>query len=241
MILDNKLKPRFTYKLTRIGKNNDGGYLVGLNSIKKTNVLISLGINDDWSFEKNFYNLNNKIKIFAYDDQLTFFFLMKKIIKNFIKFFIPGYKSFFFTSIYNIFDYMFFFRFYFFKKKIIPGDIIKISKGHENIFFKIDIEGSEYEILSELVKIKKKITGIVIEFHDTTKKIDQIKKFIKKINLKITHVHGNNFGKYYKIKQNILEITLEKKVKILNKKVIFPHPLDMPNNPKKEDIILKFN
>lgn len=74
MALERIFKPKFAYKLIRLGRKNDGGYLLGMNTINKTNTLISFGINDDWSFEKKFYDLNNKIKILAFDDQLNFFF-----------------------------------------------------------------------------------------------------------------------------------------------------------------------
>lgn len=39
--------------LIRLGKDNDGGYLVTRSSILKATVLVSLGINDDWSFERD--------------------------------------------------------------------------------------------------------------------------------------------------------------------------------------------
>ena len=40
--------------LIRIGRDYDGGYLVSKSDIEKTDVLIGLGINDDWSFEEDF-------------------------------------------------------------------------------------------------------------------------------------------------------------------------------------------
>ena len=36
--------------LIRLGKKNDGGYLVSKNDIDKSDLLLSLGIYDDWSF-----------------------------------------------------------------------------------------------------------------------------------------------------------------------------------------------
>ena len=40
--------------LVRIGKKYDGGYLVSQSDIEKSEILIGLGINDDWSFEIDF-------------------------------------------------------------------------------------------------------------------------------------------------------------------------------------------
>ena len=81
------LKPQKTYALTRIGRDNDGGYLVGSNSIKRTKNLISLGIHDDWSFEKKFTELNSDVRVFCYDNQTSLKFLIKKILNNFFFFF----------------------------------------------------------------------------------------------------------------------------------------------------------
>ena len=60
--LPKSLKPKFKFDLIRVGRNNDGGYLLGLNTLKNTKILISLGINDDWSFERHFYEKNNIYK-----------------------------------------------------------------------------------------------------------------------------------------------------------------------------------
>ena len=242
MSISNIFKPKFKYQLQRIGKNNDGGYLVGVNTVKRSKVLISYGINDDWSFEKSFYKINNKVKIMTFDDKLNLFFLFKKLLNNFFKIFLPSYKSLFLRSVLNIFDYFFFIKNNYIQKKIIIGDTLQITKKKSLIFFKIDIEGSEYQVLDELIKIKNKITGIVIEFHFPEKNLKKINSFINKINLKITHIHGNNFwGVSRKGNPNLLEITFEKNPKIISKKIKLPHILDMPNNPYKKDLTLNFS
>ena len=240
MTLSKIFKPKFEYHLQRLGNQSDGGYLVGLNTVKKTKFLISYGINDDWSFEKDFKKINKKVRVFTYDDKLNLYFLLKKIITNFLKIFILT-KSKFFKSILNIFEYLFFLKESYKKKKIIPGDTLKISKNLSCIFFKIDIEGSEYKILDELIMIKNKISGIIIEFHEINKNLNRIKNFIQKINLKITHIHPNNYGSISRNgNPNLLEITFEKKPKFKNYKVSYPHPLDRANNPNLNEIILKF-
>ena len=45
-MLKNILKPKKNYLLCRLGKNNDGGYLIGPKSIENTEALISFGISD---------------------------------------------------------------------------------------------------------------------------------------------------------------------------------------------------
>ena len=60
-----KLPNDFSYKsasdLVRIGRDNDGGYLVSKSDIEKSDVLIGLGINDDWSFERDFKKILSDI------------------------------------------------------------------------------------------------------------------------------------------------------------------------------------
>ena len=48
MAIDPLLKPKKKYKLIRLGGFNDGGYLVGENSLKNAEILISFGIEDNW-------------------------------------------------------------------------------------------------------------------------------------------------------------------------------------------------
>ena len=106
MTISKIFQPKFQYILQRIGKKNDGGYLVGPFAVQNSKYLISYGINDDWSFEKNFYKLNHNIKIITYDDKLNFFFLFNRLVINFFKIFIPGYKS-FFLDLFLIFSIIF--------------------------------------------------------------------------------------------------------------------------------------
>ena len=71
------LKPKKKFLLKRLGKENDGGYLVDINSLTASNTLISLGINDDWSFELDAQKENKNINIVCYDFNTSFMFLFK--------------------------------------------------------------------------------------------------------------------------------------------------------------------
>ena len=50
------LKPFYLKKneLIRLGSIDDGGYVLPLQDIRNSDVLISLGISDTWDFEKDF-------------------------------------------------------------------------------------------------------------------------------------------------------------------------------------------
>ena len=236
--------PRKSYKLYRFGKNNDGGYLVGIKTVKKSKFLISYGISDDWSFELDILKKNQNLKIFSFDNSLSYKFLFKLILLNFLRIFY--FKSDLTTlihSIYKLFNFIKIKNTINFKKKTIKyNDTIKITKKLNDIIFKIDIEGSEYRILDDLIKIKKKINSVIIEFHDIDLHHKKIQNFIKAIGLKLTHIHPNNYSLPDKYgNPTAVEITLERHTDELSGKLKLPNKLDMKCDPNNIDYILKFN
>ena len=239
MSIDIFFKPKKNYILTRVGRNNDGGYLVSKYSLKKSDYLVSFGINDDWSFEREALKINKNIKVLCFDNKISLIFLCKRVIIEFFKFFYPGKRGDLLRGLKNIIEYIFS-KIKFKKKFIQKNDTLFISKNLNNIFFKVDIERNEYEILNDLIKIKK-ITGIIIEFHDFDRNILKIKNFIKKTKFKITHIHPNNFGGINTFGDpKIIEITLEKNSYFNGMSKRLPHKLDQPNNQYKKDIKIIF-
>ena len=94
MTIEQILKPKKNYKLSRLGGNNDGGYLVGVNSLLNSKILISFGINDNWQFEKDFKTQNPKCNIKCYDDKNILKYLLKKFIIELL--FLPYNRRFYF-------------------------------------------------------------------------------------------------------------------------------------------------
>ena len=70
------LSPLYETNLIRIGKNNDGGYLIPKQSLSQTKLLYSFGLSDDWSFEEEFYNKTGA-KIICYDPTVNWKFFLK--------------------------------------------------------------------------------------------------------------------------------------------------------------------
>ena len=238
-------KPKKNYKLKRIGRDNDGGYLVGSKSLMSSKTLISLGINDDWSFEKNFL-IFNKVKLFCYDDVLDKKYLIYKIFTGFIKIFYLFKLFYFVSSIKKFLDFFDFFKKHeLIKTKINENNFLSlVSKKNvsEPIFFKIDIEGSEYGILENLIQIREKITGVVIEFHNINSHMKEIQHFIQNIDLKLTHIHANNFGGIdVNNNPNIIELTFERNPEISNNiELKLPNNLDQKNNLNDQELLIKF-
>jgi hypothetical protein len=201
-----------------LGKDYDGGYLANLEDVKKTDRLYSLGIGNDISFEEDFAEFNN-CTIDAYDGTIE----------------TPPFS--FFTGNRR-----------FHRENIVMGRMNKIIGNAHNVFLKCDIEGSEYEILDELIENSFRFSGMVIEFHEIHKYhlFNELTSFIAKIDLKLIHVHANN-NSYTEILDegvfipDCIELTFTSSKNIEYRKHIeLPHKLDMPNAKEREDFRIVF-
>lgn len=244
MSLSKYFKPNYSYELIRIGKNNDGGYLVDRESIKNAEFLISLGISDDWSFEEDFFlKKDKKISVECFDDRLNEKFLIKNMIIQFVFIFYHRKIQYFIDWVSKYFSYKKVKKIFHFKKKRISyGDLDNIlKKKNKNVFLKIDIESGEYRILEDILDNKDKIVGLVLEFHDCDLHKDKIVNFIKAIDLTLVHVHGNNYSDLdLNGDPTVLEFSFArfplKKKQLLS----LPNNLDMPNNKDRDEVLLKF-
>ena len=109
----------------------------------------------------------------------------------------------------------------------------------QNIFLKIDIEGSEYRFLDDIIANEERITGMVLELHDCDIHLKKIQNFIKKLSLKLVHVHANN---YAPIRASdglplALELSFSRYCETFCKPYL-PHKLDMPNSKRSAEIQL---
>jgi hypothetical protein len=224
--------------LVRIGRNNDGGYLISLSDIKKSNLLIGLGIADDWSFESDFVKYNDT-EVIAYDASTGFLFLLKRMLIETIK------NPLNFNGVKKLFSYKKFFRG---KHKHIKK-FVGLNTSNEmyctfqevinetnngKIFLKIDVEGSEYRFLDNIVANEQRINGIVIELHDCDIHLKEIEIFVQKLNkcgLNLVHIHANNFAPI-RLDDGlplVMELSFSRHAKFTDS-FILPHKLDMPNN-----------
>ena len=75
------LKPKVLCDLQRVGSKNDGGYVIPKKSLQDTNILISFGLSDNWSFEEDFYKISNS-KVLCFDNSVNGRFWIVRFIKN---------------------------------------------------------------------------------------------------------------------------------------------------------------
>ena len=82
------LKPFHINKsnLIRIGPKRDGGYVIDKRVLSKTKVIVTLGLNDDWSFEKEFQDINKECSISAYDHTVNKDFWVSRFKKDILSF-----------------------------------------------------------------------------------------------------------------------------------------------------------
>lgn len=210
IVLSKFFYPKNDCNLIRLGNNNDGGYVVEKNSITNSELLLSFGLSDDWSFESDFSKFGNKT-IYSYDYSVNARFWIVRLIKNLISIFILRDVRINFKNFFSYFGYRSFFdnkKNFHIKKFIFPlsmkknvlkkndtTDINEILKDiDKKVFLKIDIEGAEYRILDQIINNEKKIKGLVVEFHDFDLNQNIVKSFIESLKLKLVHIHVNNYG-----------------------------------------------
>jgi Methyltransferase FkbM domain len=231
--------------LIRIGRENDGGYLLNSEDLHITNLLLSFGINDDWSFEEQFLKRKD-VPLKAYDASIS----LRKFAKNF-KRSIPfalkstarywqvvrSYKAFFRGSRVHIKKFVGMdFEPMHISLKSIFAEQDQNSDG--KVFLKIDIEGSEYRLLNDLLLHSDRIAGAVIEFHDVDLHLHRIEDFIKRAPLKLVNTHCNNFVPVTEAGLPlVIECCFSSSIvgSKLQRVLHLPHKLDQPNNKTQAD------
>ncbi len=273
-----KLKPIEYPDLIRLGKHNDGGYIIPRSAIEGIDVLLSFGVANDWSFEEDFKKLNPSVRIDAYDhtigESIYNDIRCMSLIGSVVNFGLLKPKQ-AMEEMNKSSDYVDhkkryrdFFKLennaYHFQKRIARrGDTSSISpyeifnkilseKENTSIFLKIDIEGSEYEVMEQILTFSKSIKCIAIECHECDRKQDfdtMIDALLK--DFSIVHIHANNYGpvnEYHNFPA-YLELTL------VNNALLAPsaskdrystkdYPilgLDEANDPNRPDLALIFD
>jgi hypothetical protein len=242
------LKHKTIKELVRIGKANHGGFVISQKDIENSDLLISLGVTEDWSFESHFIAIK-KIPVIAYGTAVSNNYLLSQLVKSLIRFDRPKLAWYWLRTYYRY-------------KKFFSGDNTHLeqhigAKFNENystlqevfdrvksnnIFLKIDIEGNEYRIFEELIRNQHRISGLVLELHDCDLHMERIHNFIDQFSLAVIHIHANNFAPLSTINRIplVLDITFSA-VPNPNIDYKYPSPLDMPNNPNAEEIMLNFS
>lgn len=171
----------------RLGNPWDGGYVVSIFSIGKSDAVFSYGVGGDISFERDYCLLTGK-KAYCFDHTVDGINIRSDWLNV-----SPELKD-------KII----------FKKEGISGEDQEMTKHffthYDNekmagrVLLKLDVEGCEYDFFekTDLQKLASITSGIVIEFHnfhikETYEKFLQLLEKMNKFYY-IIHIHGNNYG-----------------------------------------------
>ena len=81
-VVYNFLIPLTPKSLVRMGVKKDGGYVVNEELINKSRTLVSFGMGNEFSFEKEFLVKDIRNKVFIYDFSINHFHYLKELLKN---------------------------------------------------------------------------------------------------------------------------------------------------------------
>lgn len=213
--------------MIRLGRAGDGGYVVPVQALD-AQCLISMGLGTNWSFDQQWHHLAINGHVHAYDgtiDPNTFSVSLK-----------TAYDEFFQQQVVHYLE------------NVHAGNINTVlDRATGSVFAKIDIEGSEYEIVSALGQ-RENIIGMVIEFHalDLDHEKQRLKQALSALDqFRIVHVHANNFGGIHEDSlPHTLEISFLRKTLCENtskRYQAYLPGLDSANALNQEDYMLIFN
>ena len=254
------LNPIVVDPMVRIGAPNDGGYVLPPECVTGADCMISMGISNDWSFEEQSRALNPRLTIQGYDHTISAYIFKRKVASAWLRA-VRGKASWqdMHAKAHTSRAYKAFFSGEFaVHHQQMVGDPAKHRGAAsvatmfgrtdaQQIFLKIDIEGSEYEIIDELLAHADRVTGIAMELHETDTQRATFVAAVRKLQTQfdLVHLHANNYGA---VAPDGLPVTLEASfVRKLHRtqppRLRHALPvagLDAPNNPALPDYAMQF-
>ena len=264
------LQPELT-NLKRFGVPRDGGYVGPPESIANNSVILCFGLSYEWSFETEITSQVKNTRFIAFDPTVSFGIFVIEVLKSFKHLFNFGdnesaYRRF------RVFGYRlkvvknYVFSFYFQRnqhvKKWVKGKKVNLKNcisiaeiffefgKDKEIILKIDIEGDEFELLEELLKLGQisAVRSLFIEFHDLDLNWQKFSEIVHKLKEthSLVHLHLPNMRTdltEYGVPK-FLEMTFIKSG-LLNTKNGHRDSLpvvdvDFPNRPECPDFKVKF-
>lgn len=241
-----ELRPSQSADLIRLGNKADGGYIVRREDVLTSDGLISMGIDRDWKFEREFARMN-PVPVHAYDGCTSTAYLLEDA-RTALRY---GDARWLAASLFRTIDYHCFFRGRrrHFRRFVHTDEFAYENSGRptvsfmsaigamptRRVFLKIDIEGAEFGILKELIEYAPGTSGLTIEFHDCDQNLEQIVSFVQEYPLILIHTHANSYSNLGpRGVPDALELTFSSTAPRSRHAAILPHPLDAPNDGRAE-------
>lgn len=249
------LRPVIVEEICRVGNLSDGGYVITGSAIEKSEVLLSLGLGENWSFEKAFMEINKAASIDIYDHTVSFRFFVIKAIKGIVKFLL--FKENFsnvLARVKRVKDYYLFWVMNSRNKhhqirisEASFSEALSLYKNSSSIGLKVDIEGSEWGILKLIAENKYRFQFLLIEIHDFDNHVDQLRDFLRELSgqFVLGHLHANNFENlgingFPKVFEITLLRSLEGSISTGYRSELPIPGLDVPNAKNRQDFLIKF-
>ena len=268
-MLDRKqLTPSVHPDLIRLGVPRDGGYVVPEAQVRESTVLLSLGIREDWSFDRAFIAMNPAVRVIGVDHSVGPAWFAKRIGRTLAGALAAGLRGNRRTlrkqvaALRGAVDYFVFFAapHRHVRKRAAAADsgvgiglptllaMAAVDRDH-GAFLKIDVEGSEYDLIRDIVGCERRIGAMVVEFHGLSRRAARFNQAIAQLlqHFRVVHVHGNNYAAYNPEHDfpDAVEVTFVHRALTTNPPVAsrhtYPRPgLDYPNAPGRPDYSLRF-
>jgi len=241
--LPSAFRHRLCPDLVRLGSDADGGYVVSQGDVRRSDLLLSFGLGDDWSFESAFHRLA-PVPIRAYDGSVNRKLFYRAAWQALERHRLEEA----FRHLRNYWDFKRFFvsdrvhvrKFVGGPPYLSLGDVIR-SVAAGKIFVKMDIEGSEYRCLDALVENQHLLTGAVIEFHDVDLHLERVVGFLERFRLRLVHVHANNCAPMSAAGVPVaLELSFSAQPASDEPWCDYPSPLDRRNAADRPDIVIGY-
>lgn len=221
-------------ELIRLGKNNDGGYVVPVLALEKSDALMGYGIADDISFEREFSQRFDKPS-FGFDGGVP-------DIET------GDNRCHFYSECIGEPNYLYAGQQFSGRMASYSDQLKRLKLEDKKIFIKMDIEGAEFDVFDDILKHTHNITGIVLECH-MNRKLHKAEKLLSQLNkdFVLLHVHGNNYclSNSFTSKNAIGSIPYIIELTYINKNLIssyeisqnqkHPKKIDQPNCPDRPD------
>lgn len=255
----NYLRPHAIDDLIRIGRPKDGGYVLPAKLAKDADCLLSFGVSTDWNFEKRFKHINHSAQIISYDHTVGKTIFLRQAIAD-LKHMFSGLAGLRYSAWRwkVLLDYLVSGRVMTHHQARVVDqkrlaydasidDIMNNASNFDKILLKMDIEGSEYEVIDSLMRYESRIIGMMIEFHDVATNRATFEHGVKTIQkyFDIVHIHGNNFcGLSADGLPDVLELTFTSKkhyrVQAPTRSIYPINGLDHPCKPDTSDLPIEF-
>lgn len=269
MIMKDRLRPYEYADLIRLGNTNgDGGYVVPKSLADNAAVLLSLGLAEEWTFDIEMQRRNPTLRVIGVDHSIRAGMFFRQLVRSTIKGLIysllrnsvKSEKYAHFRQHYASYFQLFTQPSVHIRKMVAANDgdgcisftsLMKVASPAQehSVFLKMDIESSEYCIISQIAAHAHSLCAITAEFHDLSSDSGTFNKAIEELqrDFVIVHIHANNHGDYSQEQDfpDTVEITFVNRslmsVDVQLTTCSYPrHELDVVNCREKADYILHF-